>query len=323
LARNASARWGRRISSRAPSTPVDAASPASRSPRARYAQARAGSAIYHRIYLNRRHRAATENTETEVGTEITENFKERGSQRGPAPIGGLEAPRDWPGREEQTASCFTAGEVPKACFQKSINEPIFFMVSLFLELDVLTAYWVRGGTVSRSRANLVLIFAVAVLCLVTVGFVSGCGHGSAAKKPHVQGKLASLAGFNLRFAARPVGPGLITMHRAVALARQNSVDAAYSKVRLPVYVRAQYGLFSDDTNSERLPSGRMRLLFQNMPAWIVTFSGPGIRIPPIGGRRRTENVHPMHLRTLKSQESVVMNARTGAFIEDFLKDGLA
>jgi hypothetical protein len=86
------------------------------------------------------------------------------------------------------------------------------------------------------------------------------------------------------------------------------VDRAHNL--LPnVQVSAQYGLFTDDHYGQRLASGQIQPYLQNRPAWVITFSGPGVvfYLPGPAGSRPA--VH--------HEVSVVIDAATGQYLMGF------
>jgi hypothetical protein len=104
-----------------------------------------------------------------------------------------------------------------------------------------------------------------------------------------------------------------------------AVPVQDGKVLPGVQVTAQYGLFSNDHAAQRLPSGQMQLLFQDKPAWIVTFAGPGVVIPSSGpgpqrpdttGSGSTGTVVPSE-RPVHNEQNIVIDAATGEFVEDY------
>jgi hypothetical protein len=76
-----------------------------------------------------------------------------------------------------------------------------------------------------------------------------------------------------------------------------------------VQVSAHYGLFTR--------GGPGRLLWpdvQNLPVWVVTFSGPGVVVYPRGGPPRPG---PRPPREAKHEMSVVIDAATGHYLMGF------
>lgn len=98
-----------------------------------------------------------------------------------------------------------------------------------------------------------------------------------------------------------------------------SVAAQDGHLLANVQVNAQYGLYSDDRMATLLPSGQEQLLYQNRPAWVVTFAGPGVVIHPIGqlsqhpgGATDTSASTAVH-----NEQSIVIDAETGAYLLTF------
>jgi hypothetical protein len=90
------------------------------------------------------------------------------------------------------------------------------------------------------------------------------------------------------------------------------VDRAHNL--LPnVQVSAQYGLFTNDHYEQRLPSGQLQLVLENRPAWVITFSGPGVVLYPIGPYRPGPRP-PLSDADAKHEVSVVIDAATGQYL---------
>jgi hypothetical protein len=88
------------------------------------------------------------------------------------------------------------------------------------------------------------------------------------------------------------------------------VDQAHNL--LPnVQISAQYGLFTDDHYGQRLASGQIQPYLQNRPAWVITFSGPGVVFYPPGPHRRGPRPP---LSGAKHEVSVVIDAATGQYL---------
>ena len=91
------------------------------------------------------------------------------------------------------------------------------------------------------------------------------------------------------------------------------VDAAHTL--LPnVQVSAQYGLFTNDHDEQRLPSGHLQLVLENRPAWVITFSGPGVVHCGSGGPYRPGPRPPLRPEDAKHEVSVVIDAATGQYL---------
>jgi hypothetical protein len=88
--------------------------------------------------------------------------------------------------------------------------------------------------------------------------------------------------------------------------KSSAARNAEGKLAAGVQVAASYGLFTD-SQIRPLGASPSEALYQNVPAWIITFTGPGVNVYSVGSRNSP---------TLVSHEqSVVIDARTGDFIE--------
>ena len=89
------------------------------------------------------------------------------------------------------------------------------------------------------------------------------------------------------------------------------VDQAHNL--LPnVQVSAKYGLFTADHYGQRLASGQIQSYLQNRPAWVITFSGPGVVFYGSGGPYRPGPRPP--LSGAKHEVSIVIDAATGQYL---------
>jgi hypothetical protein len=78
---------------------------------------------------------------------------------------------------------------------------------------------------------------------------------------------------------------------------------------------AQYGIFNDDQAAHISATGQETLLFQDRPAWLVTFSGPGLVIQSNGsaGASGTSATALM----VHHEQNVAIDAATGQALESF------
>ena len=83
-----------------------------------------------------------------------------------------------------------------------------------------------------------------------------------------------------------------------------------------VQVSAQYGLFTAKHLGQRLASGQIQPLLENRPAWVITFSGPGVVLYPIGPYRPGPRA-PLSDADAKHEVSVVIDAATGQYLMGF------
>ena len=77
-------------------------------------------------------------------------------------------------------------------------------------------------------------------------------------------------------------------------------------------VSAQYTLYSDDRYGQKLGPGKVQPYLQNRPAWVITFSGPGVVFYGSGGPYRPGPRPP--LSGAKHEVSVVIDAATGQYL---------
>jgi len=126
--------------------------------------------------------------------------------------------------------------------------------------------------------------------------------------------LTPLSAFNLRFTETQVAPGEhpvlpggaagITDEEAVTKAMAQSLGAVDGQLSPGVQVAARFGAFSDDVFAKGGPGAPMQLLYQNRPAWIVTFFGPGLTIP-------LDGPDPL---AVHHEQNVVIDADTGDYL---------
>ncbi len=106
----------------------------------------------------------------------------------------------------------------------------------------------------------------------------------------------------------PNGQPGVPMDQAVSAAMDAApagVDHQARSLAPNVQVAAQFTLFSDDRYGQRLASGQVQPYLQDRPAWVVTFSGPGVQLHP-HGPRPAGSVH--------NEVSVVIDAATGQYL---------
>jgi hypothetical protein len=114
----------------------------------------------------------------------------------------------------------------------------------------------------------------------------------------------------------PNGQQGVSRDQAIRAAMDHTlagVDVAHNL--LPnVQVSAQYGLFTNDHYGQRLASGQIQPYLQNRPAWVITFSGPGVVFYGSGGPYRPGPRPPLRPEDAKHEVSVVINAATGQYL---------
>ncbi len=128
--------------------------------------------------------------------------------------------------------------------------------------------------------------------------------------------------FGIRFAPQTVGSDVhpvintggtgISMGDAVsaAMGGDSAADglAVVGGQLFPnVRVTAQYGMFSNDVYGPLNSSGQVQPRWQNIPAWIVTFAGPGVSAPSHG-----------RIRVTRHEVNVVVDAVTGVCLQAFI-----
>jgi hypothetical protein len=100
-------------------------------------------------------------------------------------------------------------------------------------------------------------------------------------------------------------PGL-TRASAVATALEHTAAADATHRILPnVNVSTAFGRLSDSQIARMTPMGKAPV-FENVPAWVVSFTGPGL---VIGSSGPVGSAHSVH-----NEESVVIDARTGEWL---------
>jgi hypothetical protein len=104
-------------------------------------------------------------------------------------------------------------------------------------------------------------------------------------------------------ATLPNGQQGVSREQAIRVALDNApgVDRAHDLLQ----VSAQYGLFTD------------KHLLENRPAWVITFSGPGVNLFPHGGRPYPRGPRPLRSEDVKHEVSVVIDAATGQYLMGF------
>jgi hypothetical protein len=129
--------------------------------------------------------------------------------------------------------------------------------------------------------------------------------------------VASLDAFQLRFAEAsvPLGAAPILPDGALGLTDQSAATIAMGKSGvapngqlLPgIEVAARFGIFSNDFFAKGGPGIPMKLQYQDRPAWIVTFYGPGLMLTSDG---------PVDVG-VKHAENIVIDAHTGEYLQTY------
>lgn len=163
----------------------------------------------------------------------------------------------------------------------------------------------------------------AFLCLALVGLAAvtsarAGSQGSLGSQTSGQDPAVLARAFGIHFGPRPVANGAaptlpdgragVRSVDAISVAMQHApagVNYSGHTVLAGVQVTAQYGTFSDSNYGSRLPSGELHAYYQNRPAWVVTFSGPGVMILPHGPAPKGATHHEV---------SVVVDASTGQYM---------
>lgn len=117
------------------------------------------------------------------------------------------------------------------------------------------------------------------------------------------GAAFGLAPFGMRFTDTPQSGAEISLSQAVALAMPYSDAIDASGQLLPnVSLSAEYGSYSADEYGTVQADGTFSPKFQNVPAWIVTFTGSGVV------------VDSSFTDAVNHEDSVFINGETGAFM---------
>jgi hypothetical protein len=188
-----------------------------------------------------------------------------------------------------------------------------------------TLRWFGKGSKMIQHPRVLIISCVAILA--AAGFVMrmhGAGGAATVKASDVAILTAvpaqyvtPLAGHQLRFAESVVAPldrPMLPGGRS-GLSAQEAVSAALAQfpattggiLNPGVQIAARYGIFSNDVYAKVTPDGTSTLMFQDRPAWIISFFGPGISIRSRG----PGTFQPHHT------ENVVIDAQTGEWMESF------
>jgi hypothetical protein len=107
-----------------------------------------------------------------------------------------------------------------------------------------------------------------------------------------------------------------------AVTREQAIQIATKNAAVPVAkaseIKARYVLFSDNDMGEDTSIGddfSVRLFYQNVPAWVVTFCG--LDIPGQGPSRFWHENHKDAPMPSNHEWNVVLDAKTGDYIEEF------
>ncbi|HZT95350.1 MAG TPA: hypothetical protein VFB34_00800 [Chloroflexota bacterium] len=105
---------------------------------------------------------------------------------------------------------------------------------------------------------------------------------------------------------------MTSSNQAVAAALPESgAETAQGSLLPNVSATAQYGLLSDPAMGEQTSSG-FKASYMNLPAWIVTFSGPGITLAP-----SLPPGDPNPPKGMHNEENLVVDAATGKVLIEF------
>lgn len=186
----------------------------------------------------------------------------------------------------------------------------------------------RKQVVTRTLV-LAAIIGVTGLFIVSQGHRAATGHADV-RVSQQDWALAAKA-FGVRFSPKttpagrspllPGGRAGISMDEALTVARSQTPAGVDEEHRvLPgVQVTAQFGLFSDDRYGERGTSGRVQPYLQDVPVWLVNFSGPGVEDRPLGGgvAASTPTIGgsgALGTSGAHHEENLVIDAATGQFL---------
>jgi hypothetical protein len=165
---------------------------------------------------------------------------------------------------------------------------------------------------------------VRVVLLTAIGLGAGLGFaergtavGTVEAQESGQNPKALARGLGIHFAVIPVagnarpllpdGTWGIRRSRAIAIAERHApggVGPQAGSGTPTIRVTAQFGLFTDTRFGRGTSKGRLHLFLKDRPVWVVTFSGPGIEIPPAG---------PVKGNVMHHEVSVVIDAKTGRY----------
>ena len=162
----------------------------------------------------------------------------------------------------------------------------------------------------RSRKTALLACGAALVLIV---FVTAGAFGVSTSLG-VPGALASASSghtVNLpqggHFNPEAVPQGVVSREAAVKTAiSQSDAQRPVGTLAPDVQVSAQYGLFLDGQTT----GTPQRLMFQRVPIWLVTFSGPGLTILGVGAQGSSVSAG----QGGKHAEDVVIDATSGKWI---------
>lgn len=104
---------------------------------------------------------------------------------------------------------------------------------------------------------------------------------------------------------RPIPPGTVGEQQAISIALRHAEVAPWGKLPPNVQVTARFGIYSDVT-------------YDSSPAWIVTFSGPGVNIENDDGGIPLPGAPPYVQPPPDRSDTVVIDGKTGQFLEEIV-----
>jgi hypothetical protein len=156
---------------------------------------------------------------------------------------------------------------------------------------------------------------VAITGLVAVFGIAGARTSGPAVGKAVD--LSSLEPFHITLTGQAAQGAAVSQSQAMSIALTHSVGATDANGQLlsGVHVEAQYGLLSQDRMARQGSDGIQHLLYRNVPAWVVTFSGPTVgglaQGPALPKGIARSNAIRSHTSTVVNTEAVVIDAQTG------------
>lgn len=178
---------------------------------------------------------------------------------------------------------------------------------------------IRGSSGLANRIVVTLgvtIAAAALMLTLGLGGVPRPGRTGPGSSVGQSVDLSSFGPFQIELTPASSQGASVSEQQAVSAAMGHNVGATDASGNLlpSVQVNAQYGLFSDNKVAVE-QSGIQTLLYQDVPAWIVTFSGTSVGGFRDGPALRTPTSQvKQHDSTITNTEAVVINAQTGAVL---------
>ncbi len=161
---------------------------------------------------------------------------------------------------------------------------------------------------AKTLIGFIAAAALACGCGLVLSSVALAKAGPAAPKTVAQGPVRGIGfhGMGMTFVRRATPASAIAESSAIATAEKYEPATSSDGQLLPgVTVHAAYGIWSSDVIATLDANGHQVLTYQNVPAWIISFSGSGFAVGTPSGAASPE-------------ESVVVNASTGHALISFM-----